>query len=87
MVFRQSALDVIPWYVSACHDRATLQRCPLLEELGELPMHRRISALRIELVYDRDCRNAERTRAMIKAALRDVGCDENQTAIRGAHAV
>jgi mercuric ion transport protein len=38
-------------------------------------MRRTASALRVELVYDRDCPNIERARAMIRAALSEVGAD------------
>lgn len=35
--------------------------------------------LTVELVYDRDCPNVERARAMIRAALREVGADPTWT--------
>jgi hypothetical protein len=38
-------------------------------------MRRTISALRVELVYDRDCPNVGRARAMIRAALKEVGAN------------
>jgi len=45
------------------------------KNLENCSMHQTTSAPCIELVYDRDCPNVERARAMIKAALGDVGAD------------
>lgn len=66
-------------YVSACRNRTALQHCPLLEELGDANATVMSSRVVIELVYDRDCPNVDRARAMIRTALSEVGVEATWT--------
>ena len=42
-------------------------------------MRQTTDALRIDMVFDRDCPNVERTRSMIRSALGEVGADVDWT--------
>lgn len=59
--------------VSSLSRTIAIFRSALLQELGEAHEHSKMRELRIELVYDRDCPNVEQARAMIQAALAEVG--------------